>query len=303
VIVAAVDIGTNTTRLLVTDGERELHRDLAYTWLGEDLRATGRLSDASIARTCEALAAFRAEAAEHGAERVRAVATSAARDASNTEDLLDAAEAALGARPEVISGDAEARLSFRGAVSGLDAADGPWCVVDIGGGSTELVTGSTEVEGATSIDVGSGRLTREELPSDPPKPEELSNALAVVADLLDDAVREVPAVTSSRLVGVGGTITTVAAVELGLDPYDRDAVHHFVLTKDAAEDVFRTLATERLADRVHNPGLARERASVIVGGCCVLVALLRKLKAHEMLVSERDMLDGVALELLARGAR
>jgi exopolyphosphatase/guanosine-5'-triphosphate,3'-diphosphate pyrophosphatase len=298
VIVAAVDIGTNTTRLLVTDGEHELDRGLDYARLGEGIRTTGRLSREAIDRTCAILETYRHRAETAGAERIGAVATSAVRDAANRDEFVDAAEGALGVRPHVVSGEEEAHLSYRGAVSGLDPTDGPWCVVDIGGGSTELVAGYDAPRDAVSIDVGSARITDAELKSDPPRAEELSNALALVQDALDDALRAVPLISSSRLVGVGGTITTVAAVELGLDPYDRAAVHHFRLTRDAAEDVFRTVATERLAARVHNPGLAPERAGVIVGGCCVLVGLLRRLRADEMLVSERDLLEGVTLGLL-----
>jgi exopolyphosphatase/guanosine-5'-triphosphate,3'-diphosphate pyrophosphatase len=136
-------------------------------------------------------------------------------------------------------------------------------------------------------------LTEQEFTSDPPRPEELANALGRVADELEDVVRAVPVLPQARLVGVAGTITTVAAVEIGLEPYDADRVHRFVLTRHAAEDVFRTLATERRADRVHNPGLQPERADIIVGGCCILVAIMRRLEAAELLVSEHDLLDGL----------
>jgi exopolyphosphatase/guanosine-5'-triphosphate,3'-diphosphate pyrophosphatase len=144
-----------------------------------------------------------------------------------------------------------------------------------------------------SIAMGSVSLSEEELASDPPRPEELANALGRVADEVDDVVRAVPVLPHARLIGVAGTITTVAAVEIGLEPYDPDRVHGFVLTRQAAEEVFRTLATERLADRIHNPGLHAERADIIVGGCCILVAVMRRLEAAEILVSEHDLLDGL----------
>ena len=149
-----------------------------------------------------------------------------------------------------------------------------------------------------SVDVGCVRLTERWLHGDPPRPEELSQALSVVHDHLDDVRRELPAVDDAvRLVGLAGTVTTIAAVEIGLASYDRDRIHHFVLTRDAVEDVFRTLATEKRADRIHNPGLEEARADVIVGGCIVLVAIMRHFDFHECLVSEADILDGLAMTL------
>jgi exopolyphosphatase/guanosine-5'-triphosphate,3'-diphosphate pyrophosphatase len=236
----------------------------------------------------------------HGATKVRASATSAARDAANRDAFLDAAEAALGARPELLSGDEEGRLSFLGATAELDPADGPFLVVDIGGGSTEVVVGTTEPEGVLSLDVGCVRLTERFLHSDPPRPEELSAAISVTQAYLADVVRELPAAVDARLmVGLAGTVSTVAAVELGLAEYDRERIHHFFLTRAAAEDVFRTLATEAREDRIANPGLEEARADVIVGGCCALVAVLRTFDLDGCLVSEADILDGLARSLLA----
>ncbi len=171
-------------------------------------------------------------------------------------------------------------------------------MVDIGGGSTEIIVGSASVEAVRSLDVGCVRLTEKYLHHDPPRPEELTDAIGWAVEHVADVQREVPGVSDARtIVGLAGTITTVAAVELGLADYDRSAIHHFTLTRDAAEDVFRTLATEDLATRVHNPGLEPARADVIVGGCCVLVALLRTLGADSMLVSEADILDGLVASL------
>jgi len=230
---------------------------------------------------------------------VRFIATSAARDAANRSDFLQPAESILGAAPEVLSGREEAETAFRGAVSELDPAEGPYLVVDIGGGSTELSFGERHCTDALSLDIGSVRLTEKYIHHDPPLPEELSACLSVSELHLDDAVRAIPALGGPcRLVGVAGTITTVAAVELGLETYDRDRVHHFRLSKDAAEDVFRTLATEALADRVHNPGLHPGRADVIVAGICILVRIMRYFDFDECLVSEADLLDGLALGLL-----
>jgi exopolyphosphatase/guanosine-5'-triphosphate,3'-diphosphate pyrophosphatase len=207
----------------------------------------------------------------------------------------------VGARPELLSGVEEGELSFAGATADLPAADGPFLVVDIGGGSTECMVGTDRVEAGRSFDIGCVRLTERHLLSDPPAPEELSNAIAEAAGWFDDLMREVPAALAARtVVGLAGTVSTVAMVEIGLAEWDRDAIHHFRLTRPAIEDVFRTLATEALADRVHNPGLEAARADVIVGGCCALVALVRTLGIEEVLVSESDILDGLVRSLADR---
>ncbi len=302
--VAAIDIGTNSTNLLVVDpAGHELERIVAVTRLGQGVAATGRLAQEAVERTLAQLREYRELLDRHGVGAVRAVATSASRDATNREEFFDAAEAVLGVRPELISGPDEGALAFRGATTALVDTRPPHLVIDIGGGSTELMLGgegsaATELVGTVSLDVGAVRLTESVLHSDPPRPEELTNALGIVHDLLDDALRELPDAAAARtLVGIAGTITTVAAVELGLARSDPAAVHGFRLRRDAAEDVFRTLATEPLADRVHNPGLPPERADVIVGGCCVLVAILRRWHADELVVSHHSLLDGVCAQL------
>jgi len=297
-VLAAIDCGTNSVRLLIRDGSATLERRMAITRLGQGVAASGRLEPEAIERTVATLRSFQDAIVAHGVAALRVTATSAARDASNADELLDAAEAVLGVRPELLSGEEEGRLAFAGATAELDPRDGPFLVVDIGGGSTECIVGTEEVDAIRSFDLGCVRLTETHLSSDPPAPEELSNAIAEAIGWFDDLVREVPAAQAARqVVGLAGTITTVAAVEIGLAEWDRDALHHFRLTRAAAEDVFRTLATERLADRVHNPGLDRERADVIVGGCCILVALMRTLGIDELVVSEADILDGLVASL------
>jgi exopolyphosphatase/guanosine-5'-triphosphate,3'-diphosphate pyrophosphatase len=287
-VIAAVDIGTNSTRLLLGDDRRAV-----ITRLGHGVDRTGRLDVAAVERTLVVLRDYGVAIRAAGAE-VRAVATSAARDAVNVEEFLDAAEEALGARPEVLAGEEEGRLAFAGATRDLDPADGPFLVVDIGGGSTELIVGTDAPEHVRSLDLGAVRLTEQWLGSDPPTPEELSMAVSVVRAHLEEAGRLLPGMTGVRtIVGVAGTVTTVAAVELGR--YDPDEVHGFRLSRRAVEDVFRTLATESLEDRRHNPGLQPERADVIVGGCCILAGLLRHLDRDELVVSERDLLDGLVL--------
>ena len=281
--VAAVDIGTNSTRVLV-DGERRT----TITRLGKDVDRTGVLDQAAIDSTLDVLGEYAELLRAKGADRVRAVATSAVRDARNRDAFLDAAAGVLGVRPEVLTGEEEGRLTHLGATSDLDPGDGPFLVVDIGGGSTEFAL----ADAVFSIDVGAVRLTEQWLHTDPPTAEELSMAVSVVRAHLEDVTRELPAVADARtVVGVAGTIVSVGAVELG--GYDPATVHHLTLTRAAAEDVFRTLATEPLVDRRHNPGLQPERADVIVGGCCILVAVMRHLDLDAIVVSEADLLDGI----------
>lgn len=298
--VAAVDIGTNSVRLLVHDPERgTLQREARITRLGGGVDRTGRLDPAGIDRTESVLAEYRQFLERHGVEQVRAIATSAARDASNRDEFFTRAESALGVRPELLSGEEEGRLAFAGATTGLDPARGPFCVVDLGGGSTEFAVGTTELEGILSVDMGSVRFTERYVDTDPPEPEELVACLSVAEAHLLDVVRELPDISETATwIGVAGTITTVAAVEIGLATYGPDRIHHFELTKAAAEDVYRTLVTEPLEDRVHNPGLQPERAEVIVGGVTILVGIMRFFGIDPLLVSEHDILDGVAASLL-----
>lgn len=315
--VAAVDCGTNSTRLLVATTEEgesgnellQLERQMRITRLGQGVDADGRLAEDAIARTVEVLGEYRelleARGVAASRESLRVVATSAARDASNRDEFFDAAEVAVGVRPELLAGEDEAALSFLGATAELPAERGPFLVVDIGGGSSEFVHGTVvdgepRITGSLSTDMGCVRVSERYLHSDPPRPEELSAALSVIELHLDDVTRLIPdAASSETLIGLAGTVSTAAAVEIGLSAYDRAAIHHFRLTRAAAEDVFRTLATEALEDRVHNPGLERGRADVIVGGLCILVGVMRSLGFEELLVSESDILDGMARSLLA----
>jgi exopolyphosphatase/guanosine-5'-triphosphate,3'-diphosphate pyrophosphatase len=299
--VGAIDIGTNSVRLLVADVDGSgrdakllpVERLMRITRLGQGVDRARALHPDAIERTVTVLREYREVLDRHGVTQLRATATSAARDASNREAFFTAARAALGVTPELISGDEEAQLSFLGATADLDAP-APYLVVDIGGGSTEFVLGTDAPTGLVSLDIGCVRVTEQFLESDPPAPEELSNAVAIVRDLIADVPRVVPGADgAATLVGLAGTVTTIAAVELGLPEYDPERIHHFRLTRDAAEDVFRTLATESAAARAHNPGLESGRVDVIVGGAIVLVAVMRVLGYDEMLVSEADILDGL----------
>ena len=300
--VAAVDIGTNSVRLLVADVDGASPRDakivpldrrMRITRLGQGVDGSRALAPEAIARTTAVLREYRDVLAEFGVTQVRATATSAARDATNRDEFFTAAHDALGVTPELLSGEEEAELSFLGATADLDAP-APYLVVDIGGGSTEFVLGTDAPVGLVSLDMGCVRITEQFIHSDPPAPEELSNAVAVVRDLVAEVPRVIPgALDAVTLVGLAGTVTTVAAVEQGLAEYDPEKIHHFRLTREAAEDVFRTLATESAEQRKHNPGLEPGRVDVIVGGAAVLVGIFRVLGFDDMLVSEADILDGL----------
>lgn len=307
-VVAAVDCGTNSTRLLVArargDGTLEdLERVTTVTRLGRGVDASGRLSTEGVERTVGVLRRYAETARRHGAERIRAVATSAARDAANRLELFGPAAEALGVEPELLSGAEEGRLAFAGATAGLDRAGETYLVVDVGGGSTELVLGrGGEVVEVASLDIGSVRITEQWLHGDPPTAEELSMAVSVARTHVDGAVRERPALAEpATVVGVAGTVTTIAAIELGY--YDPEAVHHLWLERRQVEDVFRAVATEPLELRRHNPGLHPDRADVIVGGCCVLVGIMRRLDVAECLVSDSDLLDALAAEAMGRSTR
>jgi exopolyphosphatase/guanosine-5'-triphosphate,3'-diphosphate pyrophosphatase len=298
--VAAIDCGTNSVRLLITtDGRTQIERLMRITRLGQGVDATGRFDPEAIERTLEVLREYREVIDRHGVERIRMTATSASRDATNRDEFFNAAHEILGVMPEVISGIEEGRLSFLGATADLDPELGPFLVCDIGGGSTEFVFGTTEAEATISVDMGCVRITEAWLHHDPPTAEELSQAISVIEIHLDDVIREIPQLGQARtFVGLAGTVSNTASVELGLPQYDRDQIHHLVLSRAAIEDVFRTLATETVEERKENPGLEPQRADVIVGGLCVLVAILRRFGLSECLVSESDILDGVAMSLL-----
>jgi exopolyphosphatase/guanosine-5'-triphosphate,3'-diphosphate pyrophosphatase len=311
--VAAIDIGSNSTNLLVTDEHgAQLVREVNVTALGEGVARTNVLSPAAIERTLAVIRRYAAVVAQHNAE-LHITGTAACRMASNTNDFFAQVRAATGVEPRLLSADDEARLAWHGAVASLPATDGDTMVIDIGGASTELTVGtlpgvpaqsSVQSSALTSVSLPFGvvTLTEAELHSDPPRAEELSNAVSMVGDAVDNAAIEYPQLAGAqRVVGVAGSIVTIAAVELGLQQFDAARLHGMVLTKSAAEDVFRTLATERLADRVHNPGLPVERAGVIVGGCCLLVAIMRRLHLDHIIVSTHNLLDGVVAE--ARAAR
>ena len=299
--VAAIDIGTNSTNLLIVDPQgNEIVREINVTRLGKGVAASGLLDDSAITATVQQLAIYASLLNQHNVETLRVTATEACRRASNANTFLDQAQTVLGKRPEIISGVLEGQLAYRGALSKLEPHNGTTIVVDIGGGSTEVMIGvGNELQHTVSFPFGAVVLTETELQRDPPRPEELTNAIGLVTDFMDDLVREQPQVLeATRVVGVAGTIVTIAAVELGIARFDPLALHDMTLTREAAEDVFRTLATESLADRKSNPGLPAERADVIVGGCCALVGIMRRLRLPSITVSVHNLLDGVVQHIL-----
>jgi exopolyphosphatase / guanosine-5'-triphosphate,3'-diphosphate pyrophosphatase len=261
------------------------------------------LDPEALERTRAALGDYTAILRREGAERVRMVATSATRDARNREDFFGMVRETLGAEAEVISGDEEANLSFAGAVGDLDPDDGPFVVVDVGGGSTELVVGTLDEDGvhvkaARSVDVGSVRLTERCLPGDPPAAGDVENARQVAAGILDDAFAAVPVEGVRTWVGVAGTITTLSAVAQGLPEYDPAAVHLSRLPREEIHRVADLLLGESREERSHHRGIHPGRIDVIGAGALVVDALARELHDRagitEMVVSEHDILDGIA---------
>jgi exopolyphosphatase/guanosine-5'-triphosphate,3'-diphosphate pyrophosphatase len=303
--VAAVDCGTNSTRLLVMDRQgRALLRVMRITRLGEGVDATRKLSPEAIERTVAVLAEMRAEMERLGVARARLVATSAVRDAANRDEFLGAASAATGVGAEVLSGQEEGRLAYAGAAADLPPAEGDDVIVDIGGGSTELVLERGGRISATSLDLGCVRLTERHFTHDPPTGAELASAVAHVRAELDRAYAAIGTLRAllpgSRLIGLAGTVSTLAALEQGLSQYDRERLHHFELTASAVARWCDTLAGETAAARGKRPGMVPGRQDVIVGGALVLREVLSGLGMETCTVSESDILDGIALDLLHR---
>ena len=298
--VATIDIGTNSTNLLIADAQgNDIAREVHVTGLGRGVVHDNMLNEDAIARTISRLQHYADLIAQHEVGAVRVTATEACRRATNAAVFLDQAEAVLGTRPLVIAGTEEGRLAYAGALSHLPAHDGITLVIDIGGGSTEIMIGGTTLQHAVSFPFGTVVLTESHLSHDPPRPEELTNAIGFVTDFMDDLIRDHPEVLSAtRVVGVAGSIVTIAAVEIGLQEFDATALHGARMTRENVEEVFRTLATETLANRKFNPGLPADRADVIVGGCCVLVGVMRKLRIPEIMVSVNNLLDGLVRDEL-----
>ncbi len=296
--VAALDQGTNTTRLLVADVAEgrvdEVLRRSQITRLGEGVDRRRRLLPLPIARVRNVLTDYRRSLEQLGAERALLVATSAVRDAENGEAFLGEIEWSYGFTTRLVAGLEEAELSFRGATLGRTLST-PTLVVDIGGGSTELVVGGgAGIGAAASVDAGSVRMTERYLHADPCSAQELDACATAVRSLLREGAPAAPA--STEAIGVAATITTLAALDLGLEEYDRAAVDGHVLTADAVGEQLERLAALPLEERRRVPALDPERAPVIVAGAIILREALDHYGLDTLEVSERDILDGIALE-------
>jgi exopolyphosphatase/guanosine-5'-triphosphate,3'-diphosphate pyrophosphatase len=296
--VAAIDCGTNSIRLLVADVDgdtlTDVVRRMEIVRLGQGVDRTGRLAPEAIERTRAALAGYAAELRELGAERVRMVATSASRDAENAAGFRATVLDTLGVLPDVITGDEEARLSFTGAVRGLAGAVPPYLVADIGGGSTELVLGTTTVDAARSVDVGCVRMTERHLHGDPPTAGEIAAAEKDIVEAVNLARQTVPVDRARTFVGLAGSVTTVAALALGLTEYDPEAIHHSRISYEQVADVTKSLLTATRAERAALPVMHPGRVDVIGAGALVLRVLMEQVGAAEVVASEHDILDGIA---------
>ncbi|HVC14476.1 MAG TPA: Ppx/GppA phosphatase family protein [Acidimicrobiales bacterium] len=302
--IAAIDCGTNSTRLLVADGHGStLSRELRLTRLGEGVDATHTLAAAAIERTVAVLRAYRKQMDEFGVAAARVVATSAVRDASNGRDFLDRATEATRTPVELLSGTQEGRLAYSGAVSDLDDGAGPFVVLDIGGGSTELtaVPAGEHDPRVVSLDLGCIRLTERYLHHDPPLPTEVDEATRAVGQALDRAVRALPLLDdelqAATLVGLAGTVTTISMLAHGWTAYDWGLVHHSELDLAAVEAWTGTLAGETVAARAARPGMVDGREDVIVGGVLVMREVMRRFGFTRCVVSESDILDGLVASI------
>ena len=303
--VAAVDLGTNSIRLLVAvpneDGSlRDLARDMVITRVGTDVDRTGRLDPRNVGTTLAVLARYARRAHALGASRIGMGATSAVRDAANREELLSPARVLIGSEPRVLTGEEEAAASFLGATRTLPGLEAPFLVFDIGGGSTEFVLGEDAPAAAISTDMGSVRLTERHVRDDPPSEDDRARLVADIDGFLDQAEAAVPVREARTLVAVAGTATTMAAMSMDLPEYDPDRIHGTTLTLEEARAVRDRLAAMTTPERRALPFMAPGREDVIVAGASILVRVLERFGFDRTVVSEHDILDGLALQMLER---
>jgi exopolyphosphatase/guanosine-5'-triphosphate,3'-diphosphate pyrophosphatase len=299
--VAAIDCGTNSIRLLIADIDgnnfREVVRDMEIVRLGQGVDETGQFHPDAIARTLTAVDKFAAEIAKRGVEKIRFCATSATRDATNRHLFVDGVRERLGIELEVISGDEEAALSFAGAIKDLDPSNGPFLVVDIGGGSTEFVFGTSTVEAARSVNIGCVRMTERHISSDPATPEQIEFARTDIQAAIAQAAAVVPITKAKTLVAVAGTATTVAAAALELPEYDRYAIHLSRISAKQTHDAATMFATKSREQRLLLGYMHPGRVDVIAAGSLVLSEIMKATGATEFVASESDILDGMAFSL------
>ena len=299
--VGVIDCGTNSIRLLIADIEgnnfREVTRQMQVVRLGQGVDETNQFHPDALERTFAAVDLYAAELARRGVEKIRFCATSATRDATNRNIFIDGVKERLGIEPEVISGDEEARLSFAGATREFNRTDGPFLVVDIGGGSTEFVLGTDTVDSAISVNIGCVRMTERHFHNDPPTADEVSIARSDIQNAIDIASASVDIKSAKTLVCVAGTATTVAAAALNLPEYDRHAIHLSRISADQVLEVSNNFLTmtrdERAALGYMHPG----RVDVITAGSLVLSKIVKATGAKEFVASENDILDGMAWSL------
>jgi exopolyphosphatase/guanosine-5'-triphosphate,3'-diphosphate pyrophosphatase len=302
--VAAIDVGTNSTRLLVAEerpgGFRPIDRRMKITRLGQGVDSTGRLSREALRRTLMTVADYIAACGEYGVGVVRVTGTSAVRDARNRDEFFDGVTQLTGRAPELLSGEQEARATFLGTAS--DLADGPKLVVDIGGGSTELIVGDGEPERLVSLDIGCVRMFEKHLFSDPPSTDELESMRAEIRSALNGAKLEVDVSAGALLIGVAGTVTQLATLKAGVPVYDPDVTHHAVMSHGDVRLLARRLESLPYEQRSRIKGLESGRVDVIVAGAEILLAVMEVFDFAEVLVSERDILDGLVIQLFESGS-
>ncbi|AQU68354.1 Ppx/GppA phosphatase family protein [Streptomyces niveus] len=300
--VAAIDCGTNSIRLLVADADPatgelvDLDRRMTIVRLGQDVDRTGRLAPEALERTFSACREYADVIKEHGVDRIRFVATSASRDAENRDEFVRGVLDILGVEPEVITGDQEAEFSFTGAtreLAGRTDLETPYLVVDIGGGSTEFVVGSDRVTAGRSVDIGCVRLTERHRLADPATHADITALRADIATALDTVALHVPLGEARTLVGLAGSVTTVAAIALGLTTYDSAVIHHSRIPFDMVREITTTLLSSTHAERATIPVMHPGRVDVIVTGALILLTIMERTGATEVVVSEHDILDGI----------
>jgi len=300
--VAAIDVGTNSTRLLVAeevgDGFRSLDRRMTITRLGQGVGERKVLAPEALQRTLATIADYAAACGEYGVTKLRVTGTSAVRDAHNREEFFAGVRKLTGSEPELLTGEAEARATFLGTLSDLDEP-GPVLVVDIGGGSTELISGVGVPESIVSLDIGCVRMLEKHLHSDPPTTEELDALGTDVTELLQGAKAMLDVPPGARMIGVAGTVTQLATLKAGIPLYDPDVNHHSVLSHGDVRRLARRLASLPYDKRKAVKGLEAGRVDVIVAGAAILQCVMEVFDAAEVLVSEKDILDGLVIELLA----
>ncbi|HEY5456764.1 MAG TPA: Ppx/GppA phosphatase family protein [Acidothermaceae bacterium] len=304
--VAAIDCGTNSLRLLIADVDAsrgtlvDLDREMKIVRLGQGVDRTRRFADDALERTFAVCRDYAERIRARHVQRVRFVATSASRDVSNRDAFVAGVRRALTVDPEVISGDEEAALSFAGATRELLDVQGihqPYLVIDIGGGSTEFVVGGRAVEAARSVDIGCVRLTERHLRDDPPTAAQVDAARADIIAGIDLAAQTVPVKTAATLVGLAGSVTTVAAIALGLDEYDPVRIHHSRIPAAQVHEVADRLLSMTRAQRAATPVMHPGRVDVIGAGALILDTIVERVGAAEVVVSEHDILDGIAFSI------